>query len=111
MSKQVLRRRDFIRHLHEEAGLPYLQAERVCTVWLRVMENAMAAKSDINLGRIGVMRPIDLKPRKVVMGFKRSGGAGGGTMQKVKQEIWLGQRTRYVFKLNRTFGASHELVP
>jgi len=111
MSKPLtVKRSDFVRHLHKEAGLPYLRAEQVCTVIMRLLENSVSAKMTINLGRIGTLRPIDLAPRRVVMGCKRSGGTGGGTMEKVRREYWIGQRTRYAFRLNRAFGQHHGLT-
>lgn len=109
MSKQVVKRIDIIRQLHKEAGLPYLRAEQVCTVLMRLLENSVAAKATINLGRIGSLHPVEKASRRVVMGCKRSGGVGGGTLEKVKREFWLGPRTRYAFRLNRAFGHSHGL--
>ncbi len=109
--KRTIKRSEFVRQLHEDAGLPYLKAEQVCTVFMRLLENSVASHATINLGRVGVLRPMALKPRRVVMGCKRSGGVGGGSMEKVRREYWIGARTRYVFRLNRAFGESHELVP
>lgn len=111
MSKALtVKRSDFVRTLHREAGLPYLRAEQVCTVIMRLLENSVATKAVINFGRIGTLRPIDLPPRRVVMGCKRGGGVGGGTMEKVRREYWVGQRTRYAFRLNKAFGQHHGLT-
>lgn len=108
-SKRTIKRSDFVRQLHQDAGLSYLRAEQVCTVMMRLLESAVSAKATINLGRIGALRPLELPPRRVVMGCKRGGGVGGGSLVKVRREFWLGTRTRYVFRLNRAFGHHHGL--
>lgn len=93
------------------AGLTYVKSEQVYDALMRLLEDSIATKSQVNLGRIGTLVPVELKPRTVKMGFKRSGGQNGGKMVKCKREYFLGARTRFVFRMHRSFGKHHGLVP
>jgi nucleoid DNA-binding protein len=107
MSLPAIKRDDFVRHFAQHADLTYVEAERAYTALIRLVENAVASKQPINLGRVGVLEPVCLKPRRVTMGFKRE----GSRMVRCRREFYLGVRTRFVFKLHRAFGRSHGLVP
>lgn len=107
MSNRPVKRDDFVRHFATHANITYVEAERAYTALMRLLENAVASKQSVNLGRVGALVPSKLNPRKVTMGFKRD----GGKMVKCKREFYLGVRTRFVFKLHRAFGRNHGLVP
>ncbi len=104
--KKTIKREDFVRYLASHANLTYVEAEQAYTAFMRMFEHAMASRSSINFGRVGVMEPQDLKPRRVTMGFRRL----GGKVTKCRREFWLGLRTRYIFRTHRAFAEDHDLV-
>lgn len=111
MTRPTIKRSDFVRHLVQDSGLTYIQAEQAYSSLMRLLENAIATKAEVHLGKIGVLAPIELESRRVTMGFKRSGGRNGGKMWKCRQEFFIGARTRFVFRLYRSFGRNHDVVP
>ncbi len=110
-SKATVKRSDIVRHFVTHSGLTYVKSEQVYEALMRLLEDSIATKSQINLGHIGSLTPIELKPRRVTMGFKRSGGHNGGRITKCRREFFLGARTRFIFKMHRSFGRNHGLVP
>lgn len=107
----MIKRSDFVRYLVQYADLTYVKAEQVYAATMRLLEDSIAAKSTVNLGRVGALVPVQLKPRRVMMHFKRSGGKNGGSMQRCKSEFFLGVRTRFIFKMHKSFGKNHGIVP
>lgn len=103
----TVKRSEIIQYLAKHGNLTYVQAEHAYAAFMRLLEDAISRRSKLNLARIGCIEPIELPPRRVVMGFKRR----GKTVTKCRRDYWLGARTRYVFKLHKAFGQDHNLSP
>ncbi len=103
---KTIKRDDFVRYFAQHANLTYVQSERAYAALMRMLEHGIASKASINLGRVGVLEPRTLGSRRVVMGFKRT----GGRVVKCRREFFIGVRTRFVFRMHRAFGSNHGLV-
>jgi len=96
-----IKRTDYVRALVQQGGLTYVQAERTYMVLMALFADALASQKAITIGRVGVLKPRQVKPRIVRMGFKRDKNG----MEKVRREYHIGMRTKYVFKVRKTFAA------
>jgi hypothetical protein len=101
-----VKRGDYVRHLVQQGGLTYVEAERIYGVLMGFFADALAAQRVVHLGRVGVLKPTVLEARTVTMGFKRS----RGRVEKVRREFYVGQRVKFVFKVGRPFAARHGLA-
>jgi hypothetical protein len=102
----AVKRSDYVRYFVQQGGLTYVDAERVYTVMMRFFADSLASQHTVHLGRVGLLKPRQMEPRTVTMGFKRS----KGKVENLRRQYFIGRRTKYVFRVNRTFAANHGLA-
>lgn len=100
------KRIDFIRQF-VASGLTYTQAEVAYEGMIKAFDKAVGTRSKVCLAHVGALRPVERPPRRVMMGFDRS----GGSCKKMLRQFTLGPRVEFKFKLHKSFGQRTGLLP